>query len=33
VAKLRESFPVENVDLYFATLAMQDPETWGALRP
>jgi hypothetical protein len=28
---LREQFPAEDVILYFATLQLQDPETWGAL--
>jgi hypothetical protein len=31
-ASLRESFPAADVDLYFATLALQDPETWGGLE-
>jgi hypothetical protein len=25
------SFPAEDVQLYFATLVLQDPETWGGL--
>lgn len=29
--KLRAAFPAEQVDLYFTTLRLQDPETWGAL--
>lgn len=29
--KLRAAFPPEQVDLYFSTLRLQDPETWGAL--
>jgi hypothetical protein len=28
---LKTQFPVEDVRLYFRTLAAQDPETWGAL--
>ena len=28
---LRGAFPGPAVDLYFATLALQDPETWGGL--
>lgn len=30
-ATLRAAYPAEQVDLYFATLRLQDPETWGAL--
>jgi len=30
-ASLRSSFPAADVDLYFSTLALQDPDTWGAL--
>ncbi len=30
-AKLREQFPAEDVDLYFETLLVQDPETWAGL--
>jgi len=30
-ATLRETYPAEDVDLYFATLLSQDPETWAAL--
>jgi hypothetical protein len=30
-AKIRESFPPEDVTLYFSTLVLQDPDTWGAL--
>ena len=30
-AALREAYPASAVDLYFTTLALQDPETWGAL--
>jgi len=30
-ATLRESFPAGDVDLYFATLLSQDPDTWAAL--
>jgi hypothetical protein len=28
---LREHFPADDVQLYFATLQLQDPETWGTL--
>lgn len=28
---LRKAHPAEDVDLYFATLVLQDPQTWGAL--
>lgn len=28
---LRAAYPPEQVDLYFSTLRLQDPETWGAL--
>jgi hypothetical protein len=31
VERLRGSFPAEDVDLYFATLLWQDPETWDGL--
>lgn len=31
VAKLRAEFPADDVDLYFQTLLVQDPETWGGL--
>jgi hypothetical protein len=31
VAALRAAFPAADVDLYFETLLVQDPETWGAL--
>ena len=31
VAKLRGEFPADAVDLYFQTLLVQDPETWGGL--
>jgi hypothetical protein len=30
-AMLRDSYPAEDVQLYFATLLSQDPETWAAL--
>ncbi len=30
-AELATKFPREDVELYFATLVSQDPETWGAL--
>jgi hypothetical protein len=30
-AALREAYPAGDVDLYFATLRSQDPETWAAL--
>jgi hypothetical protein len=30
-AALRAAFPAADVDLYFQTLLVQDPETWGAL--
>ena len=30
-ATLRESFPAEDVRLYFSTLILQDSETWGGL--
>lgn len=33
VAGLREAFPADDVDLYFSTLVLQDPDTWGALAP
>jgi hypothetical protein len=29
--KLRAAYAPEQVDLYFSTLRLQDPETWGAL--
>jgi hypothetical protein len=29
--KLRETFTRERTDLYFSTLVLQDPETWGGL--
>lgn len=29
--KLREQFPKDDVELYFLTLLVQDPDTWGAL--
>src|SRR5690606_19442861 len=32
-AALRASHPREDVDLYFATLVLQDPQTWGGLAP
>jgi hypothetical protein len=28
---LRKSFPAEDITLYFSTLVLQDPETWGGL--
>jgi hypothetical protein len=31
-ASLRAAFPDADVDLYFSTLALQDPETWGGLN-
>lgn len=31
-AALSGSYPAEDVELYFATLLAQDPETWSALR-
>jgi hypothetical protein len=31
-AALRDAYRDEDVRLYFATLLVQDPETWGALR-
>jgi len=31
VAELSSKFPREDVDLYFQTLIVQDPETWGGL--
>lgn len=30
-AKLQAQFPREDVELYFLTLLVQDPETWGGL--
>jgi hypothetical protein len=30
-ATLRESYPAEDVTLYFSTLVLQDSETWGGL--
>ncbi|HSK08816.1 MAG TPA: hypothetical protein VK911_04525 [Vicinamibacterales bacterium] len=32
-AKLRAEHPKEDVDLYFQTLLVQDPDTWGGLAP
>jgi hypothetical protein len=29
---LRQEYPEQDVDLYFATLVGQDPETWGELQ-
>ncbi|MCL4847221.1 MAG: hypothetical protein KJ066_11840 [Acidobacteria bacterium] len=29
---LRGSFPADDVALYFSTLLLQDPDTWGGLR-
>ncbi len=31
-ATIRQSFPAEDVQLYFSTLALQDPEVWGGLE-
>jgi len=31
-AALEATYPAEDIQLYFATLLAQDPETWGALR-
>lgn len=31
-AKLRDAFPREDVELYFSTLRLQDPTTWGGLE-
>lgn len=31
VAVVREQYPAEDVSLYFATLRLQDPKTWGGL--
>lgn len=31
-AQLRESYPSDDVRLYFTTLVLQDPETWGGLE-
>jgi hypothetical protein len=31
VGRIRASFPPEDVSLYFATLSMQDPDTWKVL--
>jgi hypothetical protein len=31
-AALRAAYPKEDVDLYFQTLLVQDPETWGGLE-
>jgi hypothetical protein len=31
-ATVRGAFPGPAVDLYFATLALQDPETWGGVK-
>lgn len=30
-SQLREAYPAEDVELYFATLRLQDPDTWGPL--
>jgi hypothetical protein len=30
-AALRAAFPAADVDLYFQTLLVQDPDTWGGL--
>ncbi len=30
---LVESYPREDVHVYFSTLRLQDPETWGGLEP
>jgi hypothetical protein len=30
--KLRGAYPPEQVDLYFSTLVLQDPETWSGLQ-
>jgi hypothetical protein len=30
-AKVRAAYPAEQVELYFTTLRLQDPDTWGAL--
>jgi len=30
-AAVRAAHPAEDVALYFATLLLQDPQTWGAL--
>ena len=30
-ATLREKYPIEDVNLYFSTLVLQDSETWGGL--
>jgi hypothetical protein len=30
-ATLREKYPIEDVNLYFSTLVLQDAETWGGL--
>lgn len=30
-SSLRAAFPAANVDLYFATLVLQDPDTWSGL--
>jgi hypothetical protein len=29
---IRAAYPATAVDLYFATLALQDPETWGGVK-
>jgi hypothetical protein len=29
---IRGAFPGPSVDLYFATLALQDPETWSGVK-
>ena len=31
LAALQGAYPAEDIQLYFATLLAQDPETWGAL--
>lgn len=31
ISHLQANYPGEDVDLYFATLRLQDPETWGGL--
>jgi hypothetical protein len=33
VTRLRDAYPSEDVRLYFTTLLLQDPETWGGLEP
>jgi hypothetical protein len=32
-AALRGRFPAADIRVYFRTLAVQDPDTWGALVP